>query len=141
MLIWTNPTPGADPNYNKSYHFGKYMGKAYSILGNDYLSKVRNCTWRVVPRIGTYYGDGADLNVATDVKNNSFTLEIMFDKPILHIDTPFANYNFSSNGSNSAIHPYQFLTVNGQAMVRYSDTTSTAFDGPSVTLLGTPFTP
>jgi uncharacterized protein (TIGR02145 family) len=124
-LIWDDPyaTPDNRENYNKSYAFGKYMGKAYSILGNDYLSKVRNCTWRVVPRIGTNSGDG--VNNIGEVKNNSFTLEVMFDKPILHIDTPFADRNFSSVGSNGVVHPYQYLTVNGQAIVRYSDTTST----------------
>jgi hypothetical protein len=122
------------------------MGKAYSILGNDYLSRVRNCTWRVVPRIGTNFGDGLggdpivnpgsggiitgrapiDPELAiVDVKNNSFTLEIMFDKPILHIDTPFAKTNFTPDVDTEPCYPYQYLTVSGQSIVRYSDLTNT----------------
>lgn len=131
MLIWDAPSNGA---LSKSYVFGEFMGKAYSILGNDYLSRVRNCTWRVVPRLGNHYGTGAELTEPTDLKNASFTLEIMFDKPILHIDTPFANYNFSSTGNTDPAHPYKYLTVNGQAIVRYSDATNTALDGPEVIL-------
>ena len=136
MLIWDDPT-GSDPNYNKSLTFGKFMGKSYSILGNDYLSKVRNCTWRIVPRIGTAHGNGLDLDSPTNVKNNSFALEFMFDKPILHIDTPFAKYNFSSTTDTDPCFPYQYLTVSGQAMVRYSDATNTTFGGPTTVLSGT----
>jgi hypothetical protein len=131
MLIWDAPS---NFDGSKSYVFGSFMGKAYSILGNDYLSRVRNCTWRVVPRLGNHYGTGADLAEPTNLKNASFTLEIMFDKPILHIDTPFANYNFSSLGNTDPAHPYKYLTVNGQAIVRYSDSTNTALNGPEVIL-------
>jgi len=131
MLIWDDPN-----NYDgsKAYRFGSYMGKAYSILGNDYLSRVRNCSWRVVPRIGNEYGDGIGSTEPITVKNNSFTLEVMFDKPILHIDTPFAKTNFSSTVDGNPCFPYQYLTVSGQAMVRYSDATNTVFAGPTVTL-------
>ena len=131
MLIWDDPN-----NYSgsKTYRFGSYMGKAYSILGNDYLSRVRNCSWRVVPRIGNEYGDGLGSNDPLTVKNNSFTLEVMFDKPILHIDTPFAKTNFSSTVDGNPCYPYQYLTVSGQAIVRYSDATNTVFSGPTVTL-------
>jgi hypothetical protein len=135
MLIWNDPNVTYDGD--KANMFGRFMGKAYSILGNDYLSRVRNCTWRIVPRIGTAYGDNVDLTGATNVKNNSFTLEFMFDKPILHIDTPFAKYNFSSTTDTAACFPYQFLTVSGQAMVRYSDATNTSFAGPTTVLSGT----
>jgi hypothetical protein len=134
MLIWDNPAVAYDGD--KAHTFGSFMGKAYSILGNDYLSRVRNCTWRLVPRIGTAYGDGVDLTAPTQIKNNSFTLEVMFDKPILHIDTPFAKYNFSSTADTGACNPYQYLTVSGQAMVRYSDATNTTFDGPTTVLSG-----
>ena len=131
MLIWNDPT-----NYSgsKAYRFGSYMGKAYSILGNDYLSRVRNCSWRVVPRIGNEYGDGLGSVDPITVKNNSFTLEVMFDKPILHIDTPFSKTNFSSTIDGNPCYPYQYLTVSGQAIVRYSDSTNTVFAGPTVTL-------
>jgi hypothetical protein len=132
MLIWDDPTNFAGA---KSYRFGSYMGKAYSILGNDYLSRVRNCSWRVVPRIGNEYGDGIGATEPTTVKNNSFTLEVMFDKPILHIDTPFAKTNFSSTVDGNPCYPYQYLTVSGQAMVRYSDATNTVFDGPTEVIL------
>ena len=135
MLVWVDPT-AAYPTPSKGVVFGTYMGKAYSILGNDYLSKVRNCTWRVVPRIGTWSGDGVDLDGPTNVKNNSFALEIMFDKPILHIDTPFAKHNFSSVADGDPCFPYQHLTVSGQAMVRYSDSTNTKFAGPTTILEG-----
>ena len=128
MLIWQDPN-SQFPLVRKSYKFASYMGKAYSILGNDYLSRTRNCMWRVVPRIGNHYGDGNNIPSGTSVKNNSFTLEVMFDKPILHIDTPFADYNFNVNATGDACHPYQNLTISGQAMVRYSDTTNTLFDG------------
>jgi hypothetical protein len=132
MLIWNDPTDFAEA---KAYRFGSYMGKAYSILGNDYLSRVRNCSWRVVPRIGNEYGDGVGTTEPTTVKNNSFTLEVMFDKPILHIDTPFAKTNFSSTVDGNPCYPYQYLTVSGQAIVRYSDATNTVFDGPTEVIL------
>lgn len=131
MLIWDDPQNLAG---GKSYTFGSYMGKSFSILGNDYLSKVRNCSWRVVPRIGNEYGDGVGLTEPATIKNNSFALEVMFDKPILHIDTPFAKTNFSSTVDVNPCYPYQYLTVSGQAMVRYSDSTNTVFNGPTVVL-------
>lgn len=134
-LLWGGSGP-----QGKGYQFTTYMGKAYSILGNDYLSKTRSCMWRIVPRIGNHNGDGANLSSTTSIKNNSFTLEIMFDKPILHIDTPFSKWNFQPNVDSLACHPYRSLTVSGQAMVRYSDTTNTIFAGGDPELAnGTPF--
>jgi hypothetical protein len=120
-LIARNNTP--------SPAFGYYMGRAYSILGNDWLSRQRSCMWRLVPRIGTYFGDGSAIN--GNYKNNSFTIEIQFDKPLLHISTPFADYNFKTNATGDTVKPYRYLTVNGQAMVRYSDKTrSNVYFGP-----------
>jgi hypothetical protein len=120
---------------NKSKTMAQYRGRAYSILGNDSFSRVRTCTWRVVPRIGNHYGDGNVIAAGTTKKNNSFTLEVMFDKPILHVDTPFAAWNYSCTPNEiNVYHPYQYLTINGQAMVRYSDRTNTVFTGGSVIL-------
>jgi hypothetical protein len=55
----------------------------------------------------------------------------MFDTPILHIDTPFPTTNFAvtNNGAPNPniCTPYKNLTLNGQAMVRYSDLTTTTY--------------
>ena len=129
------------PESDKSRAFGNYMGRAYSILGNDYLSRCRNCMWRVVPRIGNHNGDGNNVGVNSLVDNNSFTLEVMFDKPILHIDTPFNTLNYSANmistNLTSTCNPYQYLTVSGQAIVRYSNSTKTQFTGGDATTVAT----
>jgi hypothetical protein len=118
---------------NTSSLFGSFMGRAYSILGNDYLSRQRSCMWRLVPRIGNYFGSGVGAANGSYTKNNSFTLEVQFDKPILHISTPFADWNFKVNPNGSEVKPYRYLTVNGQAMVRYSDQTQT-YTAPQVIL-------
>jgi hypothetical protein len=123
----------------QSSAFGRYMGRAYSILGNDHLSRQRSCMWRVVPRIGNAFGTDPGVPIIggylgdLEVPNNSFTLEVKFDKPILHISTPFATTNFS-NLPIGVCNPYQYLTLNGQAMVRYSDTTKTTLNGGEVIL-------
>jgi hypothetical protein len=89
------------------------------------MSRARSCMWRLVPRMGTYQGSG--IGDTSLKKNNSFTLEVMFDTPILHIDTPFPKINFASNSISSTCNPYKNLTLSGQAMVRYSDLTQTAY--------------
>jgi len=109
---------GNEKSLALSYRFGS----ANSLFGNEWLSRTRSCMWRLVPRLGTYYGD--DIPGGTE-KNNSFTLEVMFDTPILHIDTPFPKINFASNSASDICTPYKHLTLNGQAMVRYSDLTQT----------------
>jgi hypothetical protein len=109
---------GNEKSLALSYRFGG----AHSLFGNEWLSRSRSCMWRLVPRVGTYYGDG--IPGGTE-KNNSFTLEVMFDTPILHIDTPFPKINFASNSASDTCTPYKNLTLNGQAMVRYSDLTQT----------------
>lgn len=110
---------------NPSTTFSSYMGRAYSILGNDYLSRQRSCMWRIVPRFGSHFGTTLSFNAGQVYKNNSFTLEVQFDKPILHISTPFADRNFRVQpiGGGATVKPYKYLTVNGQAMLRYSDKT------------------
>ena len=127
-------------NSSAGVAFRTFSGRAYSILGNDWLSRQRSCMWRVVPRYGSYYGTGNTPIVPpppVDIKNNSFTLEIMFDKPILHISTPFKAFNFQDEpvpvGSPpitdyEPVYPYKYLTLNGQAMVRYSNQTQTPFE-------------
>jgi hypothetical protein len=113
---------------NTSTFFGFFMGRAYSILGNDYLSRQRSCMWRLTPRVGNYHGVSGTSVGADEYKNNSFALEVQFDKPILHISTPFADWNFKASSNGSEVKPYRYLTVNGQAMVRYSDKTQTIYD-------------
>jgi hypothetical protein len=81
--------------------------------------------WRIVPRFGSHFGTTLSFNAGQVYKNNSFTLEVQFDKPILHISTPFADRNFRVQpiGGGATVKPYKYLTVNGQAMLRYSDKT------------------
>lgn len=113
----------------KSMALSYRFGHAHSLFGNEWLSRSRHCMWRLVPRIGNHYGDGVDAG-NTYQRNNSFTLEIMFDTPILHIDTPFPQQNFSGGGpSQTVVNPYQNLTISGQAMVRYNDNTRTYYNG------------
>jgi hypothetical protein len=119
--------------------FMTYAGRSYSILGNDYLSRQRSCMWRVVPRIGNYWGSGSGAAVAgSNYKNNSFTIEVQFDKPLLHISTPFADWNFKTYPAGNTVNPYKYLTINGQAMLRYSDKTQTSI-APSVVITSPTF--
>ena len=113
----------------KSLALSYRFGNAHSLFGNEWMSRSRSCMWRLVPRIGTYSGVGGG-GPATK-KNNSFTLEVMFDTPILHIDTPFPTTNFGIT-NNGAINPhlcspYKNLTLSGQAMVRYNDSTQSSY--------------
>lgn len=116
-------------NNFKSEAFASFMSKSYSLFGNDYLSRNRNCSWRVVPRVSTYEGVGIDEMSHGELnKSNSFTLEMMFDKPILHVDTPFPVYNFSTiNTSGNIESLYRFFVLdtnnfsNGDVTVRVVD--------------------
>ena len=115
--------------------FGSYMGRSYSLLGNDYLSRQRSCMWRLVPRIGNYRKNFLSTLPPATFKNNSFAIEIQFDKPILHISTPFADWNFKTYPTGDSVNPYKYLTVSGQAMLRYSDKTQTIYN-PSIANAG-----
>ena len=58
------------------------------------------------------------------MNRNSFLIEVMFDDPIMHHDTPLRSAMFNSSVSDSTTGTgtyYKYLTVSGQSIVRYSN--------------------
>jgi hypothetical protein len=121
MLIWDDPTNFAGA---KSYRFGSYMGKAYSILGNDYLSRVRNCSWRVVPRIGNEYGDGIGETEPTTVKNNNPAIIAIINVIIPNM----------INKKTKKIAKIRFIAYTNIELIIKANTKNNKFIGGNITL-------
>jgi len=52
---------------------------------------------------------------------------MQFSDPMLHVDTPLGNRAFLGDGVSTATdHYYQYLTVSGQSIIRYAETTADA---------------
>jgi hypothetical protein len=116
----------------KNSRFFENTGLSYALLGNKWMSRQRSCMWRIIPR------QVIKANPETDAHNegdsiiqkpiNSFTIEVLFDTPILHCDTPMSDLNFIRNaGLNNITNPYKYLTISGQSMVNYDSTMTRNF--------------
>jgi hypothetical protein len=125
-------TPGTGGDYRQTW-FTRYLGAAFQVMGNRAFSRNRSCAWRIVPQFGNYYNDldGASPAASGIVPRNTFALEVMFDDPIMHHDTPLKRSMFDENTNNSSITllPYKYLTVSGQSMVRYSNNYTDSWGG------------
>jgi hypothetical protein len=113
------------PIVKKQKAFVGYLGAMYALWGNQAFERNTNTQWRLSPMYG--YAVNTGLNtVSPETKNNGFILEVQFSNPILHTDTPLgAGYYGFPTGSNvtrNVVQPYRFLTVSGQAIVRYAQT-------------------
>lgn len=106
--------------------FQTYLGSIFQLMGNRAFSRNRACSWRIIPQYGNYYQSrgGGQPSTSGSVNRNSFLIEIMFDDPIMHHDTPLRNAMFNSGVANSSTGTgtfYKYLTVSGQSIVRYSN--------------------
>ena len=105
-------------------YFSTYLGSMFQLMGNRGFSRVRNCVWRIVPQFGNFHNPGVGFP-PTEEPLNTFVIEVMFDDPILHVDTPLAALAFATGikgFSNSDVSHFKYLTLNGQAFVRYTNT-------------------
>jgi len=105
----------------KQKAFAGFLGGMHAMWGNQAFERNTNVQWRMSPT----YNYIADQTVETaQDRNNGFSLEVQFSKPILHVDTPLGigiYGGFDADGTNT-VQPYRFLTVSGQGMVRYAET-------------------
>ena len=106
--------------------FQEYLGAAFQLMGNRAFSRNRSCSWRIIPQYGNYYNNlgGTTPESIGSVNRNSFLIEVMFDDPIMHHDTPLRSAMFNSSVSDSTTGTgtyYKYLTVSGQSIVRYSN--------------------
>ncbi len=119
-----------DPNTASDFRqafFSTYLGATFQLMGNRAFSRSRSCAWRIVPQFANYYQSNGGVTPplsSGSINRNSFALEVMFDDPIMHHDTPFRSPMFtqaSNTGTGTGTY-YKYLTVSGQSMVRYSNT-------------------
>jgi hypothetical protein len=104
-------------------YFSTYLGSMFQLMGNRGFSRVRTCLWRIVPQFGNFYNPGAGFPPSEEPLN-TFAIEVMFDDPILHVDTPFSSLAFGAGIKNFANYNntyFKYLTLNGQAIVRYTN--------------------
>ena len=113
----------------KQIAFVGYLGAMYALWGNGSFSRNKNTQWRLVPT--TAYRTDASSDTLKVGNNNSFYLEVQLTDPILHTDVYLgAGYYTDDAGGDLSItvQPYKYLTVNGQAIVRYAETNNTSFE-------------
>jgi hypothetical protein len=106
----------------KQFGFVQFLGAAYSLWHNHTYMRNKNIQWRMVPVQAYKYENGAAFSPLT--QNNSFILEVQFSDPMLHVDTPLGVRAFLGSGLDRTDRYYQFLTVSGQSIVRYAETTA-----------------
>ena len=110
----------------KNTKFFENTGLCYAMLGNKWMSRQRSCMWRIIPRHVIQANPETDSGVSQDnvqiqKQINSFTIEVLFDTPILHCDTPMSDINFKRDpGIGGITNPYKYLTISGQSMVNYN---------------------
>lgn len=113
----------ADGDEYRSWAFTQYMGDMFQLMGNRAFSRNRNMQWRIVPQYGNYYGEGNVTPGTGTYDRNSFVIEVKFDDPILHIDTPLATDVWGGTtykGLTSEMY-FKYLTLSGQSIVRYTN--------------------
>ena len=109
----------------KQLGFVQFLGAAYSLWHNHTYMRNKNIQWRMVPVQAYKYENGAAFSPLT--QNNSFILEVQFSDPMLHVDTPLGARAFLGSGTQEQTdNYYQYLTVSGQSIIRYAETTADA---------------
>jgi len=108
----------------KQTAFVGYLGAMYALWGNQAFERNTNVQWRISPTQN--FATDADIQQQPYTENTGFNLEVQFSKPILHTDTPLgASYYGLPSGTypqQMIVQPYRYLTVSGQAIVRYART-------------------
>ena len=115
---------------NQQTSFMKFLGASYSLWGNLSYMRNKNTQWRITPVRST---NSSDMTVGSSNKSNSFLLEVQLSDPILHVTTPFGdnvfgsgsywNYPSGSRHDVQTVTPYKYLTLSGQAIIRFEETT------------------
>lgn len=131
LFNWSNYTGSIDTTRRvlkgKQQSFVGYLGAMYALWGNQAFERNTNTQWRLSP---TYSYTVDSTALSSNIQNNGFILEVQFSKPILHTDIPLGGgyYGFPTGvGSQQVVvQPYRYLTVSGQAIVRYAETYKTA---------------
>lgn len=105
--------------------FQSYLGATFQLMGNRAFSRNRSCAWRIIPQYGNYWRNAPPPSPISgfSANRNSFMLEVMFDDPIMHHDSPMKNSMFREipNTSDGTGTFYKYLTVSGQSIIRYSN--------------------
>jgi hypothetical protein len=103
----------------RTAYLAQFRGAMFQLMGNRAWSRTRSCMWRVVPAYANYYQSASPASDPQD--RNSFVMEIMFDEPILHIDTQLSSSLWSQDTIDASEMKsyYKYLTISGQSMVRY----------------------
>jgi hypothetical protein len=110
----------ADPDAAKQLAFVGYLGSMYALWKNEAFLRNKNTQWRILPAQPYLTGDTTP-NLST-TPNRSFYLEVQLSTPILHCDIPFGSEFYGQSNLNSSVTPYRFLTLNGQAIVKFAET-------------------
>ena len=133
LKLINDPTGLLQSDDHRQAFFQTYLGATFQLMGNRAFSRNRSCSWRIIPQYGNYYqslGGGEGINTGS-VNRNTFLIEIMFDDPIMHHDTPLRQAMFNSSVADSTTGTgtfYKYLTVSGQSIVRYSNDYTYSFD-------------
>lgn len=106
--------------------FTAYGGFFYSVWGNHTMSRARNMMWRINPIAYLPIAGITTIGPVTQ-RRNTFELEIMFDVPIMHTVHAFNAPAFT--GATGTYTPYKYLTVSGQSIIRYAQTSRTTTTG------------
>ena len=110
----------ADPDAAKQLAFVGYLGSMYALWKNEAFLRNKNTQWRILP--AQPYLTGDTIPSLSNTSNRSFYLEVQLSTPILHCDTPFGSEFYGQSNQNSSVTPYRFLTLNGQAIVKFAET-------------------
>jgi hypothetical protein len=111
---WPNINFGSYTDFKRKV-INVFKNHQYALWGNRAFARNTNTQWRLVP---AYIPSNTGTAVNTHT-SNSFYLEVMMDNPILHSDHIFKGNYFNPTASD--VRAYQYLTLSGQAILRYSE--------------------
>ena len=103
----------------KQLAFIGFLGSMYALWKNESFLRNKNTQWRILPAQPHLLNDGTDDD--TGNPNRSFYLEVQLSTPIMHCDTPLGG-KFYGQDSTGYVTPYRYLTLNGQAIVKFAET-------------------
>ena len=111
---WPNIDFGSYTDFKRKV-INVFKNHQYALWGNRAFARNANTQWRLVP---AYIPSNTGTAVNTHT-SNSFYLEVMLDNPILHSDHIFKGNYFNPGASD--VRAYQYLTLSGQAILRYGE--------------------
>ena len=112
-----------DEGVVKQLSFVGYLGSMYALWKNESFIRNKNTQWRILP---AQPYQSLDNTLEGNIANRSFYLEVQLSTPILHVDTPlgsdFYGQKYSQENLSDTVTPYRYLTLNGQAIVKFATT-------------------